>query len=130
MLHDWGLYLFICDLCLGACFDIMPPMIYQDLCMRMGAVLGFCCPWACSVPFLGDYDMDIYNVSGRVSDSSRHLLTKVNHTGSDVRVTSGVVLNPKAFPRQSACAAWWIWQRLGDFLEYGVGTKFQLVPLL
>ena len=45
-----------------------------------------------------------------VSDLTRVLLTRVNRTGSDVRVTTGRVLNPRAFPRQSASADWWQWK--------------------
>lgn len=53
---------------------------------------------------------------GEVGDASvgqlhRCLLRRVNHTGSDVRVSSGFVTNPKAFPRQSASARWWLWKK-------------------
>ena len=42
----------------------------------------------------------------------RALLRRVNHTGSDVRVTTGALVNPKAYPRQSSCAAWWKWSKV------------------
>lgn len=44
------------------------------------------------------------------SDLNRILLTKVNHTGSDIRVSTGDILNPRAFPRQGAEAGWWNWE--------------------
>ena len=46
----------------------------------------------------------------RPQDLNRILLTKVNHTGSDVRISTGDILNPKAFPRQGAEASWWNWE--------------------
>ncbi len=95
----------------GVCFDSMPPITYRDLCNRMGAAPGFLLPLGLQCPITRRLRYGAPpNVCGKVADLSRHLLTKVNHTGSDVRVTSGVVLNPKAFPRQSACAAWWVWE--------------------
>ena len=45
-----------------------------------------------------------------VSDLTRLLLTRVNHTGSDVRVSTGTIMNSKAYPRQSAPSEWWIWE--------------------
>lgn len=39
-----------------------------------------------------------------------HLLQRVNHTGSDVRIVTGELLNPKAFPRQSVDPCWWQWE--------------------
>lgn len=45
-----------------------------------------------------------------VEDLARLLLSRVNHTGSDVRVSTGQILSPKAFPRQSALAGWWLWR--------------------
>ena len=41
---------------------------------------------------------------------NRILLSRVNHTGSDIRVSSGQILNPKAYPRQSIQAGWWVWR--------------------
>ena len=45
--------------------------------------------------------------------------TKVNHTGSDVRVATGELCNPKLFPRQSISACLWNWKVL-------FSTKWQL----
>jgi hypothetical protein len=47
-----------------------------------------------------------------VSELTRILLTRVNHTGSDVRISSGAIMNPKAYPRQSANASWWLWKHV------------------
>ena len=40
---------------------------------------------------------------------NRLLLTKVNHTGSDIRIISGTIVNPRAYPRQSVESGWWEW---------------------
>jgi hypothetical protein len=36
--------------------------------------------------------------------------SKVNHTGSDVRVCTGELTNPRLFPRQAIWAALWKWR--------------------
>ncbi len=45
-----------------------------------------------------------------LADLTSLLISKANHTGSDIRITTGQVMVPKAFPRQSAAADWWIWK--------------------
>eukprot|EP00438_Fugacium_kawagutii_P001268 Skav224316 [mRNA] locus=scaffold227:472719:474416:+ [translate_table: standard] len=45
----------------------------------------------------------------KVVDLNLHLLQRTNHTGSDVRIVSGEIMNPKVFPRQSVDPAWWKW---------------------
>ena len=37
-------------------------------------------------------------------------LRKTNHTGSDIRVIIGDVLNSEAYPRQSVASKWWKWR--------------------
>lgn len=44
-----------------------------------------------------------------VGDLNPVLLTKVNYSGSDIRVATGDILNPRAFPRQGLEASWWNW---------------------
>lgn len=45
-----------------------------------------------------------------VQDLNKLLLSRTNHTGSDVRISSGEILNPKSHPRQAVQSAWWQWQ--------------------
>ena len=40
------------------------------------------------------------------------MLSRTNHTGSDVRLLTGTFLNPKAYPRESVRASWWRWRQL------------------
>eukprot|EP00438_Fugacium_kawagutii_P011483 Skav211701 [mRNA] locus=scaffold1535:220625:222286:+ [translate_table: standard] len=92
------------------CFDFMPVTSYSHLVQRMGLAPGYCapldriCPLARKLQYGGTAGS-----GGSVADLTRELLRRVNHTGSDVRVSSGAILNPKAFPRQSVPACWWNW---------------------
>ena len=63
-------------------------------------------------PSLDYYNTDSSNkISPRsVQDLNRLLLTRVNHTGSDIRISTGEILNPKAHPRQGVQADWWEWK--------------------
>ena len=90
---------------------ILPPINYFHLCQRMGMAPGYTAPLSllCPVQRRLAYG-SLRSLGPTVSDLSRFLLSKVNHTGSDVRVTTGQVLCPKAYPRQSASAQWWVWE--------------------
>ena len=95
----------------AACQRLCPGWTYEHLARRMGMAPGFAAPpdAECQLQRGLVYGAE----SGKavtIPDVTRVLLSKVNHTGSDVRVTTGQVLNPKAFPRQSAAADWWNWQ--------------------
>eukprot|EP00438_Fugacium_kawagutii_P014167 Skav213280 [mRNA] locus=scaffold2944:203357:206395:+ [translate_table: standard] len=93
------------------CFRWMPPTSFAHLCSRMGMAPGFVAPLHVTCPVARRLVYGCGSLPPRtVGDLSRVLLTRVNHTGSDVRVTTGLVVNPKAFPRQSAAANWWRWQ--------------------
>lgn len=97
----------------GACHELCPRVTYEHLAMRMGLAPGFSCHVSLTCPlqralsYGGCRDPTI-----SVGDLTRILLTRVNHTGSDVRVTTGRVMNPKAFPRQSASPDWWAWKHV------------------
>ena len=47
-----------------------------------------------------------------VEDMNRHLAARARHTGSDVRISTGQVLNPKTLPRQSVWSVWWEWSHV------------------
>lgn len=95
----------------AACFGSLPRTSYVELCGRMGMAPGFVAPPG--VPCLISRAL-VYGPIPRslpsVCDLTRVMLTRVNHTGSDVRVTTGQVINPRAYPRQSASASWWEWR--------------------
>ena len=95
----------------SSCARFLPSLSYETLANRMGlapgssASLDVVCPLARKLSYGHPEGMGV-----TVSDLTRVLLTRVNRTGSDVRVTTGRVLNPRAFPRQSASADWWQWK--------------------
>ena len=73
---------------------------------------GFCCNLDVEIPLTRELSYGLSTKSFPVSGLHSCLLRRVNHTGSDVRIASGLVLNPKAFPRQSALADWWEWSKV------------------
>lgn len=94
-----------------ACMKWIPGVNYDMLWDRMGLAPGMCTPLFMSAPLRRGL---VYSASvgkASITDLHRCLLRRVNHTGSDVRVCSGFITNPKAFPRQSAAAGWWIWKK-------------------
>ena len=40
------------------------------------------------------------------------MLRRTNHTGSDVRIVTGEILNKKCFPRESVQSKWWSWRQV------------------
>ena len=95
----------------GMCRNFIPKLTYAHLVQRMGLAPGFTTHISKVAP-LGkqlQYGQRATSKDHTVQDLNRLLLTKVNHTGSDIRMTTGEVLSPKAVPRQSIQAAWWDW---------------------
>lgn len=95
------------------CRNFLPQMTYGWLVERMGLSPGFRAPLGAKAPLSRFLQYGFRHLAlGRevqVNDLNRVLLTKVNHTGSDIRVASGDILNPRAFPRQGVEASWWNW---------------------
>lgn len=90
--------------------SLIPPINYCHLLKRMGMAPGFAASLSRQCPISRKLQYgSIRDFGPTVEDLTRHLLTRVNHTGSDVRVTTGSIMAPKAYPRQSASEAWWIW---------------------
>ena len=96
------------------CRRFLPSVEYQWLANRMGLAPGFRSPLRCPAPISRGLQYGFHTQALtsmlRPHDLNRILLTKVNHTGSDVRISTGDVLNPRAFPRQGAEASWWNWE--------------------
>ena len=95
------------------CQDWIQISDYDTLFNRMGMAPGFCCDIGVKIPLQRRL---AYMVPRKkhlpVSAIHGCLLRRVNHTGSDVRIASGMLLNPKSFPRQSAAAGWWLWDKV------------------
>ena len=95
-----------------ACFRFVPTISFQMIWSRAGLAPGFVSPLFCEASLERRLKYGSDCVQQRVSSLHRALLRRVNHTGSDVRVSTGAVTNPRAFPRQSAPAAWWVWEKV------------------
>lgn len=92
-------------------FDRLPRVDYSHLCNRMGLAPGY----STSIVSTSPVQRRLCYGSGKspqlaTSNLTRILMSKVNHTGSDIRVSSGAVMCPKAYPRQSGAADWWWWK--------------------
>ena len=93
-------------LCRG--FTVFPA--FSHLVERLGLAPGFCAQVCDRAPIsrtlsYGGMPADV----GGPHLLNRLLLTKTNHTGSDVRISTGAIINPRAFPRQGVEASWWNW---------------------
>ena len=95
----------------SALADVLPQFTYSHLARRMGLAPG------CITNILKEIPLQRRLAYGYASDQNENiqdltslLLGKANHTGSDIRITTGQVMVPRAFPRQSASADWWHWK--------------------
>ena len=94
---------------------------YHQLWGRLGMAPGFCSNLAIQVPMtrglrygvlLDQQEQDLDPCPLPLHEA---LLRRVNHTGSDIRITTGGIMNPRAFPRQSVNSAWWKWSKVFAF---------------
>ena len=94
------------------CKEFMPRIHYSHLCDRMGLSPGISAPWRLKAPLKRklQYGYGTSETLATVEMLNRILLSRTNHTGSDVRISTGHVMNAKAFPRQSIEAGWWTWE--------------------
>ena len=95
----------------SALADELPVVEYSHLAHRMGLAPGCIANISVQIPvqrrLAYGYASD---QSENIQDLTSLLLGKANHTGSDIRITTGQVMVPRAFPRQSASADWWNWK--------------------
>ena len=94
------------------CKKFLGKIWYQQLVRRMGMAPGIGLDIDVEAPmqpklYYGDFPLEGVN---EVETLNKLLLRKTNHTGSDVRISTGEFLNPKAVIRQSIQASWWKWK--------------------
>ena len=101
----------------ASCKKFLPSVHYKAVAARMGLAPGFLAPFHCQAPLQRrlQYGSTLTNDMFSVKELNQILLTKTNHTGSDIKVTTGEILNPKAAARQSVPADWWDCQGLFRF---------------
>ena len=87
------------------CKKFLPSVHYKAVAARMGLAPGFLAPFHCQAPLQRrlQYGSTLTNDMFSVKELNQILLTKTNHTGSDIKVTTGEILNPKAAARQRSC---------------------------
>ena len=103
-------------------FKYFPRTSYGHVCDRMGMAPGFAAPLRCKIPLCRRIAYGFNHLASHVSvqDVNKLLMSKVNHMGSDVRITTGDFFNPSAVSRQSVLADWWKWN-----ISFAVRWKFQ-----
>ena len=96
------------------CKKFLPKIHYCHLARRLGLAPGFRAPLRVQAPVTRSLSYGLLGGSDviAIEDLHRYLLTRVNHTGSDIRISTGEIMNARAFPRQSVQADWWAWQSL------------------
>ena len=94
------------------CSRFFTKMSYSHICERLGMAPGFVCPLRIRAPLQRSLCYGIVRgpLDVPVQDLNKILLSRVNHTGSDVKITTGEFMNPKALCRQSVSADWWDWR--------------------
>lgn len=98
--------------CAAVCAEYLPKLTYEHVASRMGLAPGFrnSIRLSCPIARKLQYGFQNGNTQSSIQDLNKHLLSRTNHTGSDIRITTGEILNPKSFPRQGVQAQWWKWQ--------------------
>ena len=93
------------------CRRFVSSISYSTLAARMGMAPGTCLPLQVVAPLKRSllYGFDRIPENWTVKQLNQILLSRTNHTGSDVRISTGELLNPKSAVRQSIEAAWWEW---------------------
>ena len=94
------------------CKRFLGPISYQHLAKRMGMAPGLSLDIKSVCPIQRGFGYGSFplTVSEEVKRMNQLLLRRTNHTGSDVRIATGEILNPKAVVRQSIQAGWWKWR--------------------
>lgn len=96
------------------CQGWIPRVHFHHLAARMGMAPGYRAPFRFQAPLqrellYGCQSVAEAQVGLSMSELNKFFLGRANFTGSDIRVVSGDVLNPRCFPRQPVCARWWHW---------------------
>lgn len=93
--------------------SMIPRMTPEQILLRLGLAPGFSAHPDCRVPmsrwlaYGGNPDLSYSD-----GELVRHLALTVNHTGADVRISSGCIMGKKSTSHGSARAWWWQWKHL------------------
>ena len=97
------------------CCAIRPPPTVQEIVNVLGLAPGPCARAGASAP-MGRWKQYGFNDIEDSDEASQFLVNKLalgaNHTGSDVRITTGELMTPSKSVRQSVEAIWWQWKQV------------------
>ena len=102
---------------LACSFDWAPgEFTIHHLIQRLGLAPGFCSSWQTPAPLarrlvFGPWDVGL-SPQPSVTDLNKVFLQRTNHTGSDVRIITGQLMNQKQPLRQSIPSCLWHWSFL------------------
>ena len=96
------------------CRRFLSSLSYKHLASRMGMSPGVALPLSQVAPLSRGLCYGIFRKSKDATPKllNQLLLSRTNHTGSDVRISTGEVLAPKTLVRQSIQAGWWKWKHV------------------
>ena len=108
---SFSIYSF-CIIAAAFCKKFISRVSYEHLAGRMGIAPGIVIPIhrTCRIQRSLAYGDGGELQQFTPRELNKVLLSRTNHTGSDVRISTGEILNPKAAVRQSIQASWWKWQ--------------------
>lgn len=109
------------------CWHFIPQVSYQHLVNRLGLAPGFLCPlrWVASISRELCYGLWNKGVPHSVHELNRVLLSRTNHTGSDVKSTTGVS-QPQSCRETKLEATWWKWTPAFSF-QWRLAPTYQSV---
>ena len=111
---SFSIYSFII-LAVACCRKYLPVIPYSLLVRRLGLAPGYRSSFRSFASIghalkYGSAKISPQVLSSGCNEINRLLLHRTNHTGSDIRIVSGEIMNSKTFPRQSICSQWWKWK--------------------
>ena len=80
---------------------------------RLGLPPGFSSALDCECPLQNGIQYGNFDTTDRnVRNFNAHLAARTNHTGSDVKLISGELMNPRQVARESVQSSWWVWRHI------------------
>ena len=111
LLGDSFQHVFVVIPAAAACRGVFAEGFVSASYRAYGSGTGFRCSIRLKTPLKRSLQYGFNGCSTmKVFDLNKYLISRTNHTGSDVRISTGEILNPRAHPRQGVEATWWQWE--------------------
>ena len=96
----------------AAVFPWLEELDVRKLNQRLGLPPGASSNVAVKCPLNTELSYGQFETAQRtVHHMNTHLAARANHTGSDVRLVTGELMNPRQMARQSVNSSWWMWKQ-------------------